>query len=104
MQELLKKLADLVSGAVISNIRAALSEPLYLVGGAVRDLAMGRECHDLDLASALPASVVKERLEAAGLRVIDTGLEHGTVTVLVADSHAELTTFRQPSARADSLF
>lgn len=64
----------------------------YLVGGCVRDSIMGIKPHDFDITtSALPAEV--ERV-FADCRVIETGLKHGTVTVLYKGISIEITTFR----------
>lgn len=64
----------------------------YLVGGCVRDFLMGIEQHDYDLTTdALP-----EQIKACfdDRRVIETGIQHGTVTVIVDGEHIEVTTFR----------
>lgn len=62
----------------------------FLAGGCVRDLMLGREVQDFDLAtSALPGQV-----QPLFRRVIPTGLQHGTVTVLHGDQKIEVTTFR----------
>jgi tRNA nucleotidyltransferase (CCA-adding enzyme) len=62
----------------------------YLVGGAVRDMLMGREVQDYDIATdALPDEVTK-----IFRRVIPTGIKHGTVTVLFKGTRFEVTTFR----------
>lgn len=64
----------------------------YVVGGCVRDLLMGVAPHDYDICtSALP-----EETKAcfAQERVIETGIQHGTVTVLMAGEPLEITTFR----------
>jgi tRNA nucleotidyltransferase (CCA-adding enzyme) len=62
----------------------------HLVGGAVRDMMMGREHTDFDIATdALPAQV-----SALFRRVIPTGIKHGTVTVLFKGTTFEVTTFR----------
>ncbi|MEJ2664605.1 MAG: hypothetical protein P8107_11280 [Spirochaetia bacterium] len=62
----------------------------FLVGGAVRDLLMRRTVKDFDLATnALPRQVMK-----LFKRVIPTGLQHGTVTVLYKKYQFEVTTFR----------
>lgn len=64
----------------------------YAVGGCVRDLARGVPPHDYDICtSALPAQT--ERC-FAGERVVETGIKHGTVTVLMAGEPYEITTFR----------
>ena len=67
---------------------------LVLVGGAVRDLLLGRPSPDWDLATALLPPEIMARARTAGLRVIPTGLQHGTVTVMVGTRPFEITTFR----------
>lgn len=65
---------------------------VYVVGGCVRDLLMGIPPHDYDICtSALP-----EETKAcfASERVIETGIQHGTVTVLMNGEPLEITTFR----------
>ena len=74
---------------------------LVLVGGAVRDLLLGRPSPDWDLATALLPEAVMARAQAAGLRVIPTGLQHGTVTVLVEARPFEITTFRGDEVYTD---
>ncbi len=72
----------------------------YLVGGCVRDLLRGVEPHDWDICtSALP-----EETEQcfADRRVIETGLKHGTVTVLEGDEPYEITTYRTEGPYSDS--
>ncbi len=69
----------------------------YLVGGAVRDLLLGREPKDYDVATdARPEQV-------AGLfpKVIPTGEKYGTVTVLAGERAVEVTTFRKDGAYSD---
>ncbi len=67
---------------------------LVLVGGGVRDLLLARPSADWDLASSLLPEEVMARAKARGLRVIPTGLQHGTVTVMVGAKGFEITTFR----------
>src|SRR5258706_13491417 len=67
-----------------------------VVGGAVRDTLGGRPFVDVDLASPLPPEKVMERLSAAGVKVVPTGLTHGTVTaVLAGGRQIEITTLRR---------
>lgn len=62
----------------------------YLVGGAVRDMLLGRAATDFDIATdALPQDV-----QRVYRRVIPTGIKHGTVTVLFQGVRFEVTTFR----------
>ena len=64
----------------------------YIVGGCVRDLLRGVTPHDYDLcSSALPEET---RACFQGERTIDTGLQHGTITVLLEGMPLEITTFR----------
>ncbi|WP_458388987.1 CCA tRNA nucleotidyltransferase [Sphingomonas sp. F9_3S_D5_B_2] len=65
------------------------------VGGAVRDDLMGLPVSDVDLATRLLPDEVIRRLEAARIKAVPTGIEHGTVTA-VSDGHPfEITTLRQ---------
>ena len=62
----------------------------WVVGGCVRDSLMGIIPHDYDITtSALPAETEQV---FAGYRLIETGLKHGTVTVLADGSPIEITT------------
>ena len=62
----------------------------YVVGGCVRDSLLGRDPHDWDITtSALPMQV-----KALFRRTIDTGLKHGTVTILEGGEPFEVTTYR----------
>src|SRR5438128_4584144 len=75
--------------AVLRTLRAA-GKQAWLAGGAVRDLLRGKPADDFDVATdALPEQVVK-----LFPRVVPTGMQHGTVTVLTAEHKVEVTTFR----------
>ncbi|MBQ7669832.1 MAG: HD domain-containing protein [Clostridia bacterium] len=72
----------------------------YIVGGSVRDRAIGREVSDYDVTtSALPEEVEKV---FAKYKVIETGIAHGTVTVVIDGSPIEITTFRSDGEYLDS--
>lgn len=64
------------------------------VGGAVRDLLLGEKPGDLDLATILQPDEVVRRLEAAGIKAVPTGIEHGTVTAVSSGTVVEVTTLR----------
>ena len=70
------------------------AEHLWLVGGAVRDELLGRGHADWDLATDMLPEAVMAGAKAAGLKVFPTGLQHGTVTVMVEGEPFEITTFR----------
>lgn len=90
--------ARLLAEPGVIRVMAALTadgEETRLVGGCVRDALLGRAVSDIDLATTLRPERVVARAEAANLRSIPTGIEHGTVTLL-ADGHAfEVTTLRE---------
>lgn len=72
----------------------------YLVGGCVRDLLRRVEPHDWDICtSALPEETKRC---FAGQRIIETGLKHGTVTVLEEGEPYEITTYRTEGPYSDS--
>ena len=72
----------------------------YLVGGCVRDLLRGVAPADYDLAvSSSPAQTERDFRD---FRVIETGLPHGTVTVVIEGHNLELTTFRVDGGYRDS--
>lgn len=66
------------------------------VGGVVRDTIMGREHGgDIDMATELVPDEVIARARAAGIAVYPTGIDHGTVTLKLGDTLAEVTTLRR---------
>ena len=85
----------------LKRVLAALDDvygrPRY-VGGAVRDTLLGLPVSDVDIATALLPNEVINRLEAAGIKAIPTGIEHGTVTAAVAGKNYEITTLRRDVA------
>ncbi len=68
---------------------------LYLVGGAVRDILLGQAPEDLDFATSAPPEEVMRLAKAHSLEAIPTGIEHGTVTILIHHHPYEVTTFRR---------
>jgi poly(A) polymerase len=68
--------------------------PLRWVGGAVRDTLLGLSVKDIDAATPLLPDEVIARCKAAGIRTVPTGIEHGTVTAVLAGGPVEITTLR----------
>lgn len=69
----------------------------YIVGGAVRDIVLGKPPTDIDIAtSALP-----DEVKATFSRSIDVGIEHGTIVVLMDECAIEVTTFRTDGKYVD---
>ncbi len=73
-------------------------EETRLIGGAVRDLALGEKAGDYDLATTALPQVVMKRAHAAGFGVAPTGLAPGTVTLIVEGHPIEVTTLRRDVA------
>ncbi|MEB3042127.1 CCA tRNA nucleotidyltransferase [Rhizobium mulingense] len=65
-----------------------------VVGGAVRNSLMGLPVSDIDIATTLRPEAVMERAAAAGVKAVPTGLQHGTVTLVIDGKPFEVTTLR----------
>lgn len=71
----------------------------YVVGGCVRDSLLGKEPHDWDICtSAKPEQILNCFL---GLHVLETGMKHGTITVMIGKIPYEITTFRMDGSYSD---
>jgi poly(A) polymerase len=70
-------------------------EETRVVGGAVRNALLGHPVHEVDLASTATPDVVGARAKKAGFKTVPTGIEHGTVTVVVGSTAFEVTTLRE---------
>ncbi len=65
------------------------------VGGCVRDSLLRLPVNDVDLATRLRPEEVLERLKAARIKAVPTGIAHGTVTAVIAGKPVEVTTLRR---------
>ena len=81
--------------ALVAALDPAGEGLVRYVGGAVRDTLLGLAVKDIDMATPLEPHAVIERLTAAGIRSVPTGLAHGTVTALTAGGPVEITTLRR---------
>ena len=82
----------------MTAVMAALSvggAVVRLVGGCVRDAVLGLAATDIDLATPEPPEQVMARLGRAGIAALPTGLAHGTVTAVIGDWRAQITTLRR---------
>jgi poly(A) polymerase len=70
-------------------------ERTRFVGGAIRDTLLGLPVSDVDLATRLEPGEVMERLRAARIKAVPTGIAHGTVTAVSAGTPVEVTTLRR---------
>lgn len=76
--------------AMIINILESNGYEAFAVGGCVRDAIMGRTPHDWDITT----SAKPEEIKALFHRTIDTGIKHGTITVMISGVGYEVTTYR----------
>jgi poly(A) polymerase len=93
----LKDMTPLRRGPVARALEALNGggEETRLVGGAVRDLALGEPAFDFDLATTASTDEVIRRARAAGFKVALTGVAHGTVTIVIDGRAIETTTLRR---------
>lgn len=92
---------ELISGAasIIDRLNQC-GHSAYIVGGCVRDSLMGRIPKDWDICtSAKPEEVLSVFRDH---RVIETGLKHGTVTIMIGDEAFEVTTYRIDGVYTDN--
>jgi poly(A) polymerase len=87
-----------LSAGMLPRLLAVLDrdgEEARVVGGAVRNALLDMPIHEVDVATtAVPEEVVR-RVTAAGFKAVPTGIEHGTVTVVIDKHPFEVTTLRQ---------
>ena len=72
----------------------------YVVGGCVRDCVLGRTPHDWDICTSATTSEMLEIFKDR--RIIETGLQHGTITVVANEEPYEITTYRIDGNYSDS--
>ena len=87
-------LNDAKTQRLIQALSAGEGETRF-VGGVVRDSILGFPCSDVDLATTLYPEEIIRLAKSAGLASKPTGIEHGTVTVIVDDKPYEVTTLRR---------
>jgi poly(A) polymerase len=82
--------------AVLEALRAGGVEARF-VGGSVRDALLGLAIGDIDIATPAPPERIIELFQSAGIKVVPTGLDHGTVTAIAGTPprHFEITTLRR---------
>ncbi len=70
-------------------------EEARVVGGAVRNALLGVPVSEIDIATTAEPPEVRRRATAAGFKVVPTGIEHGTLTIVIDGAPFEVTTLRQ---------
>jgi poly(A) polymerase len=80
---------------ILQYLNTTFDANFYLVGGFVRDMLSGIVSDDYDIATDLKPDEILAIAEQKNLKVIPTGLQHGTVTLIHEDKALEITTFRK---------
>ncbi len=89
------------SAQTILDLLEAAGYEAYVVGGCVRDALLGRSPNDWDITTSAKPEEIKSALQSAGLVCLDTGIAHGTITVLVDHAPFEVTTYRADGLYSD---
>lgn len=79
---------------VIQDAVTEIINPVYAVGGSLRDELLGREPKDHDFSTPLLPDEIEARVQAAGRRAYGIGKRFGTIGFKVEGSYVEVTTFR----------
>jgi poly(A) polymerase len=79
---------------VVLDLLETAGHVALFVGGCVRDTLAGLPVKDIDIATDARPDTVQALAEAAGVQAVPTGIEHGTVTLVVRGMPFEVTTFR----------
>lgn len=89
-----RKIAWLCAPETQAVIAALGPRQARFVGGAVRDALLGRVVEDIDIACSLEPGESTQRLNRAGIKVVPTGIDHGTITAISGHKAFEITTLR----------
>ena len=86
----IKKLFNILEKGKQKNAQVAM-----FVGGCVRKFLTNENIDDIDIASIFSPEEIKEKFKDSEFKVIDTGIEHGSVTIIINSSKFEITTLRK---------
>jgi poly(A) polymerase len=86
---------DKATRQVMDALNGAHGDAARFVGGCVRNALMDQPVDDIDIATRLTPDQAADRLEAAGVKVVPTGIAHGTLTAVIDGSAFEVTTLRK---------
>lgn len=79
---------------IIQSVSSIFGQSLYLVGGCVRDLLLGKDPKDYDFTTPLLPNDIEELVRRAGLKPHISGKRFGTIGCNIQGHHVEITTFR----------
>ncbi|MDE5670892.1 MAG: CCA tRNA nucleotidyltransferase [Eubacterium sp.] len=84
------------------NLLSESGYKAYAVGGCVRDCLLGKPEKDIDITTSAKPETVEEILKQNEIKVVETGLQHGTVTAVMNGEPYEITTFRRDGEYKDN--
>ncbi len=87
---------------IVINALADAGFSAYIVGGCVRDYFLGNQTSDTDITTSAKPCEVEKILADKNIKVVETGLKHGTVTAVIDKTPFEITTFRTDGEYKDS--
>lgn len=93
-----KALLDLIERPSLRRLLEVYNpsgEETRIVGGAVRNVLIGRPLSDIDCTTTMLPDAIVQRAKDAGFKPVPTGIDHGTVTVIVDGEPFEVTTLRE---------
>ncbi len=88
-------LRNWMKSAPVNAIFIGLDSNARFVGGAVRDALLGKDAKDIDIATPYTPEEVTAKLQAKGIKIVPTGIKHGTVTAVTKGGDFEITTLRR---------
>ena len=92
-----------LNGGAVKDLLARLGrdgEEARVVGGAVRNTLLRLPVHEIDVATTAPPEEVIRRVEGAGWKAVPTGIDHGTVTVIIGGAPVKFaSTMKLPITR-----
>lgn len=85
----------LITPETLSIIEPIGYDNIRFVGGCVRDLLVDQPINDIDFATTFTPEQVMLTLKNQGIKVVPTGIQHGTVTAIINDNEYQITTLRR---------
>ena len=80
---------------ILEKDKNSNNQVAMFVGGCVRKFLTGENIDDIDIATIFSPDEIKEKFKNSEFKIIDTGIEHGSVTVVINSSKFEITTLRK---------
>ena len=77
------------------ELKSKNQQVAMFVGGCVRNFLKNENINDIDIASIFSPQEIKEKFKNSGFKIIDSGIDHGSVTVIINSSKFEITTLRK---------